>query len=86
MSSRLQIEKTQIGYFPIVFQFLEELDHTFQNLQLQYFVVFQKDLGHVIRVHYFLILVFPNQTKRYGLLRCPLQRVRFDFQSDQVGV
>ena len=85
MNSRLQIEKTQIGCSPIVFQFLEELDHIFQNLQLQCFVVSQINLGHAEHVHYFLTLVFPTQTRHYELLLYLLQQVGFDFQFDQSG-
>ena len=85
MNSRLQIEKTQIGCSPIVFQFLEELDHIFQDLQLQCFVVSQINLGHAEHVHYFLTLVFPTQTRHYELLQYLLQQVGFDFQFDQSG-
>ena len=84
-NSRLQIEKTQIGCSPIVFQFPEELDHIFQNLQLLNFVVFQINLGHAEHVHYFLTLVFPTQTRHYEWLQYPLQQVQSDFQFDQSG-
>ena len=51
-SSRLQIEKTLTGYFPIVSQFQEGLYHTVPNFLLRYVADFQISPKHAEHVRY----------------------------------